>query len=77
MIYLSLNQSEIGLNGKIFETGMFSDVGEKPIGREMTECPVARSCRKWMLRQERNDNGRLIDGMMERAVDVMLDLELV
>jgi len=38
----------------------------------MTECQVARSCREWMLRQEKNDDRRLMDGMMEPAVDMMM-----
>jgi len=51
---------------------MFSDVGETQVGQEMTECPVAGSCRGWMMQQERHDDRRLIDGMMERAVDVVM-----
>jgi len=41
----------------------------------MTECTVARSCRGWMLRQEMNEDRRLIDGMMKRAVDLMVTSE--
>jgi len=37
----------------------------------MIECPVAKSSRRWMLRQERKDDRRLIDGIMENAVDVI------
>jgi len=40
----------------IYGRGMFSDVGKKPVGRKMTECPVARSSRGWILQQEKNDN---------------------
>jgi len=58
----------------MFERGMFSDVDKKQLGREMTECEVARSCRKWMLRQEKNDDRQLIYAMMQ--TDVMMTSEV-
>jgi len=51
----------------IFKRGVCSEVGEPPVEREMTKWTVVKSCRGWMLRQEKNDDWRLIDIMIESA----------